>query len=44
MSEWTRGRHVNLEFDVIGKYIVNAFDDQRSGGGMTRDGLRELGY
>lgn len=38
------GELVNVEFDVIGKYIVRILELQARGGSLTIDALRNMGY
>jgi len=50
ISEWTPGRKVNLETDVIGKYVERmvqpwtAGKDEPKGSSLTLERLRELGF
>ena len=44
LAHWSVGRRVNMEFDVLGKYIVNALDSVSAGNGLTPEALRSLGY
>ncbi|WP_419786833.1 riboflavin synthase [Pseudodesulfovibrio sp.] len=50
ISEWTPGRKVNLETDVIGKYVERMVqpwkggDDAKQGSSLTMERLRELGF
>ncbi len=46
VSEWKPGAPVNLEFDLIGKYVSRYLEHTRSaaGPGLTAERLRELGY
>lgn len=40
-SDLEEGRRVNLEFDVLGKYVANQL---RGGGGIDEEKLRDWGY
>ncbi len=46
LAERTPGSTVNLEFDIIGRYILRMTEVQNStsGGGITMDTLREAGF
>jgi riboflavin synthase len=47
VSDWKPGRTVNLEFDLIGKYVARHLDRTRHASGapgITAERLRELGY
>lgn len=44
LEDWKIGRPVNVEFDVLGKYIVNALDTASGSKGLTSEALRTLGY
>lgn len=39
-----RGDRVNLEFDLIGKYVQAMLEGRRGGEGVTMEKLREWGY
>ena len=41
-----KGDEVNLEFDMLGKYVVRYLENRgaKGGGGLTGERLRELGY
>ena len=38
------GRDVNVEFDLIGKYILRVLQQQQRAGKLTIEWLREIGY
>lgn len=45
MSQWRPGSRINLETDIIGKYVRRATSLARdSGGGITRDFLLQHGF
>ena len=52
ISKWSVGRKVNVEFDMVGKYIVRWLDTRGSGkasgasapGGLTEAWLRDQGF
>ena len=43
LQHTAKGREVNLEFDLIGKYVENMMAGE-GGGGLTEERLREWGY
>ena len=43
LQKAAKGQHVNLEFDLIGKYVENMVAG-RGGKGLTETRLREWGY
>lgn len=44
VSSYRPGMEVNLEFDIIGKYILHALRSMQGEGALTAERLRELGY
>lgn len=43
-EELKAGNQVNVEFDVLGKYLLRYLETRGSGSKLTLDSLREMGY
>ncbi|NNE71365.1 MAG: riboflavin synthase [Rhodothermales bacterium] len=46
VSQWQPGSSVNMEFDMVGKYVVGFLENREQGdvGGMTPEWLRKQGF
>jgi len=44
MGDWAPGRKLNVETDVIGRYIVSYLEGLGEGGGLTLEDLRKRGF
>lgn len=44
LASKARGQQVNIETDMIGKYVIKLLGRMREGGGVTEELLREAGF
>ena len=44
LSDFKSGSRINLEFDIMGKYVVNYLKRRNATSGIDENKLRELGY
>jgi riboflavin synthase alpha subunit len=44
LSSLKGGSRINIEFDIMGKYIVNFLRRRNASSGISEHKLREMGY